>query len=127
MRTNGLTRRDAAATVLVAVAVTIYGLDEAGIDLPGLSGVRTRASAVFLLGAVAFAIGGRTDAFTQRGVVLPIVSVLTVLGLATLVMGVAAIAGGGETFLTALVGCIALLWFGATARHMTTRHRGRHG
>jgi len=120
MRGAGLTRRDAVASALVAAAVTFYALTQAGVDVAGLDSVRMRATAVFLLGAFACGAGSASDAFTERGVLLPIVSVLTVLGLGTLVVGLAAIITGGPEFLAGLVGGIVLLWFGATLRHLTT-------
>ena len=120
MRVTGLTRRDAVATCFVAAAMTLYALTETGVDVPGMSSVRMRASAVFLLGAFACGAGAAADAFTERGIVLPITSVLTVLGSGTLVVGLAAIITGGEEFLAGLAGGIALLWLGATLRHLTT-------
>lgn len=119
MRVRRLTRRDAVATFFVAAAVTLYALTEAGVDVPGVGGLRMRASAIFLLGIFACGAGSAADAFTERGVVRPIISVLTVLGLGTLVVGLAAIISGGTEFLAGLVGGIVLLWFGATLRHLT--------
>jgi hypothetical protein len=120
MRGAGLTRRDAVATLLVAAAVSFYALTEAGVDVAGLDSVRMRATAVFLLGVFACGAGSASDAFTERGVLRPIVSVLTVLGLGTLVVGLAAIITGGQELLAGLVGGIVLLWFGATLRHLAT-------
>lgn len=119
MRSTGLTRRDAFATVFVAAAMTLYALTEAGVGVPGMDSVRMRASAVFLLGAFAFGAGAAADAFTARGIVEPIVPVLSLLGFATLIVGVVAIAAGSAAFLDGLAGGIALLWLGATLRHMT--------
>src|SRR5690348_3003493 len=120
MRVGRLTRRDAVASLLVAAAVTFYALTEAGVDVPGMNSMRMRATAVFVLGVFACGAGAASDAFTERGVVLPIISVLTVLGLGTLVVGVAAIITGGQELLAVLVGGVVLLWFGATLRHLTT-------
>lgn len=120
MRITRLTRRDLVATLLVAAAMSFYAITEV-LDVPGFASVRARAVVVFLLGMFACGAGAAADAFTARGVVPPIISVLSVLGFGTLVVGVAAIAGAGSAFLTGLVGGIALLWFGATLRHLTSR------
>lgn len=124
MRGSRLTKKDAAATALMAAAMALYALTESGVAVPGMDSARMRASAVFLLGVFAFGAGAASDAFTERGVILPIISVLTVLGLATLVVGIAAILSGSVLLLDALVGGIGLLWFGATLRHLTTPRAG---
>ena len=125
MRSSRLTKKDAVATGLVAAAMALYALTESGVGLPGMDSTRMRASAIFLLGALACGAGAASDAFTERGVTLPVVSALTVLGLATLVVGVVAMVGGSAVLLDALVGGIGLLWFGATLRHLTTPRASR--
>lgn len=112
--------RDALATLLVAGALTLYAVTEAGIDVAGLDTVRMRASAVFLLGALACGAGAAPNAFTERGVVLPVISVLSVIGAATLVVGLVAITAGSAAFLTALAAGIAVLWVLTTLRHLAT-------
>lgn len=125
MRIYRLTRKDAVATGLVAAAMALYALTETGVGVPGMDSARMRASAIFLLGVLACGAGAASDAFTERGVILPIILVLTVLGVATLVVGVVAIVSGSAVLVDALAGGIGLLWFGATLRHLTATPASR--
>jgi hypothetical protein len=120
MRLQRLDVTDFVAGLLVAGATTIYSAGVAGADLPGLGGVRARACAVFLFGALACGAGARRDAFQGDAAGGRFVAVLNAVGVLTLVVGVTAIVLGSTEYLTALMIGIGVLWVGATLRHLTT-------
>jgi peptidoglycan/LPS O-acetylase OafA/YrhL len=114
---NRLDVTDLVAGLLVAGAITIYAAGVAGADL---GGTRARASAVFLLGALACGVGARRDAFQGEGASSRAVAALNAAGVVTLIVGITAIVLGSEGYLAALIAGIGALFLGATARHLLT-------
>lgn len=114
MRLHRLAVTDLFAGMLVAGAMTVYIAGLYGADL---GGTRARASAVFLLGAFACGMGARRGAF-EAGAATRAVAALTAVGVVTLIVGVTAMVLGSESYLTALVVGIDVLWLGATTRHL---------
>ena len=117
MRIRRLDVTDFVAGMLVAGATTIYAAGLAGADL---GGVRARASAVFLFGALACGVGARRDAFFGEGAQARSVAALTAIGVMTLIVGVTAMILGSASYLTALMVGIWALWIGTTVRHLLT-------
>jgi hypothetical protein len=115
---NRLDVTDLVAGLLVAGALTIYAAGAAGADL---GGARVRASAVFLLGALACGVGARRDAFQGEATSGRAVAALNAAGVLTLIVGITAIVLGSEGYLTALITGIGALFLGATARHLFTQ------
>jgi peptidoglycan/LPS O-acetylase OafA/YrhL len=111
---NRLDVTDLVAGLFVAGAVTIYAAGVAGTDL---GGTRARASAVFLLGALACGVGARRDAFTE-GASSRAIAALSAAGVVTLIVGTTAIVLGSQGYLAALITGICALFLGATARHL---------
>lgn len=81
---NRLDVSDFIAGLLVAGAVTIYAAGVAGSDL---GGTRARASAVFLLGALACGVGARRDAFEGEDAGSRAIAALNATGVVTLIIG----------------------------------------
>lgn len=105
-----LSRRDAAATALTALAVVTFVATHEGwnVWLVGDSR-RWAAGAIFALGAVTCGLGS-----PGRG---PATRLLATLGVAALVLAVLALATGSLTPLSLLVVDIVLLWAASTVRH----------
>jgi hypothetical protein len=116
MRIQRLNVTDLMAGLLVAGATTIYIAGATGADL---GGVRARASAVFLLGMLACAVGARRDAFEGRAAAGRFTAALSAAGVLTLIVGITAIILSHTEYLTALMVGIGVLWVGATIRHLT--------
>ena len=115
---NRLDVTDFVAGLLVAGAVTIYTAGVAGADL---GGTRARASAIFLLGALACGVGARRDAFQGEGASSRAIAALNAAGVVTLIVGITAIVLGSEGYLAALITGIGALFLGATARHLLAK------
>lgn len=112
---NRLDVTDLVSGLLVAGAVTIYAAGLAGAEL---GGTRARASAVFLLGALACSVGARRDAFQGDAASSRAIAALNAAGIVTLIVGITAIVLGSVGYLAALIGGICVLFVGATARHL---------
>lgn len=107
-----LTRKDAAATVLTALAVLAFAATHEGwnVWLIGDSH-RWAAGAILVLGALTCGLGTRArDGATM---------VLGLLGAVALVLAVLAIVTGSLTLLSLLVLDYVLLWAGSLLRHAT--------
>ena|SRR2546429_296635 len=105
-----LTRKDAAAAALTALAVLAYlATHEAwGVPLVGESH-RWAAGAILLLGSMTCGLGSPgKDAATK---------LLALLGIAAFVLGVLALATGSLTPLSLLVVDVVALWAASTLRH----------
>jgi hypothetical protein len=122
----GLTWKDGLATVFVGAAALLYMLFQGGVTVAGLSGPRALTVAIFALGIGGcytakshmedvYGVGGRA-----RPPLLYIVLV-SVLGGAMLVAGLAAFSGGSASALATLTGAMVALWALATIRHATSR------
>jgi hypothetical protein len=106
-----LTRKDAEATVLVALAVAVFFAyhQSWGVPLVGDS-IRWAAGAVALLGAMTCSVA-QPDRL--GGPMLP----STILGIAALVLVVTTLVFGSLTLFSLLVVDIVALWLVSTIRH----------
>jgi hypothetical protein len=126
-----LTWRDALATVFVLMAVAVYALWLAGVEVFGMSSVRAIGLVVLGLGlaasvvAVVYGVGaGLLDASRIYLVVT------SLLGLGALIAGVVVLAAESEPMLAALVIATGAMWILATVRHArlaTTEHGSERG
>jgi hypothetical protein len=117
-----LTRKDAAATVLTALAVLAFvATHEAwNVWLIG-SSHRWAAGAITVLGMMSCSLGSAGAEMGKH----PATRLLAVVGTAVLVFAVWAIATGSLTALALLVVADIVLWGGATLRHAWPT--GTHG
>lgn len=121
-----LTWKDGLATVFVGAAVVLYVQWVGGTTVAGLSGPRPLGIEIFGLG-----IGGCFTAKSHMEAVygvggrpsppLPYVVLASLLGGVTLVAGIVALVGGGDTAPATLTGAMVALWALATIRHSTSR------
>jgi hypothetical protein len=101
-----LTRKDAAAAALTALAVLVFLATHEGWGVPLVGGShRSAAGAIFLLGSPG------KDAATK---------LLAILGITALVLAVLAVASGSLTPLSLLVVDMVALWAVATLRHVAS-------
>jgi hypothetical protein len=116
-----MTWRDGLATVFVLVAVGIYGVWLADVDVFGL-GVRGIGAIVLALGLAASVIavvyGVGAGLLHARKSYLAAASVI---GLVACGAGVATLLDASESMLVALVGTTVVLWAMATIRHAIGR------
>jgi hypothetical protein len=105
-----LTRKDAAAAALVALAALVFLATHEGWGVP-LVGESRRwaAGAIFLLGSMTCGLGSPGKGAATK--------LLAVLGVAALVLGVLAVATGSLTPLSLLVVDVVALWAVSTLRH----------
>jgi hypothetical protein len=105
-----------AATALVAVAGLLYGLDRAGVDVPGGGSARGLSAMIFVLGFVACITGADPEAFAPT---TPRINMFlnSVLGTTTLAAGVIAMTTGSTAWQTVLLVAMLVLWV------VTTIHR----
>jgi hypothetical protein len=114
-----LTGKDAAATLLTALAVVVFAATHEGWNVWLVGGShRWAAGAVMLLGMLTCGLGspGRTGGFATK--------LLATLGIVAFALGVLALVTGSLTALSLLVAAIVALWALSTARHaLGGRHR----
>ena len=105
-----LTRKDAAATALTALAMLVFFATHEGWGVPLVGGShRWAAGAIFVLGSLTCGLGSPgKDRATK---------LLAVLGVAALVLAVLAVATGSLTPLSLLVVDMVALWAISTLRH----------
>ena len=108
---NTLTRRDATAAVLTATAVLTFAAAHEGWNVP-LVGDSPRWAAVVIL-----ALGIGTCGLGRRDPSSPFTPLLSALGAAAAVLGIAAVATGSLTVLSLLVVDYAVLWAMTTFGH----------
>lgn len=113
-----LTRKDAAATLLTALAVLVFvaAHESWNVWLIGSSN-RWAAVAITLIGAVTCGFGSAADEMSQQGGMGPATKFLAGVGVAAGVLAIWAIASGSLTALSLLVVAIVVLWAGSTLRH----------
>jgi hypothetical protein len=116
-----MTWRDGLATAFILVAIVIYALWLAGVEVFGL-GVRGIGAIVLGLGlaasviAVVYGVGaGLLDAHKAY------LAAASVIGVLAGVVGVATLLDRSETMLGALVVATVALWAMATVRHAITK------
>ena len=120
MRTSRIGPRDFIATILVALAATLYGLTQSGVDLPGFGSTRAVAAGVFVLGMFSCGIGAEVDAYNRPGVTRAVMAVISIVGAVALIAGILAMTIGSETMLTVLVAGTITVWLLTTLRHALT-------
>jgi hypothetical protein len=111
-----LTWKDAAATMVTAVVLALYGAYLAGVALPLVSGPRALAGTVLVLGFVGCALGN--GAMTGERYRVPRYTTATALGVTSLVAGLWALLTGNGVALAVLVAATVTLWAMATAFHL---------
>ena len=113
-----LTRKDAAATLLTALAVLVFvaAHESWNVWLIGSSN-RWAAVAITLIGAVTCGFGSAADEMSQQGGMGPATKLLAGVGVVAGVLAIWAIASGSLTALSLLVVAIVVLWAGSTLRH----------
>jgi hypothetical protein len=114
-----LSRRDAFATMFVAIALGIYLAWALGLELPGFGAVGGVALAVLVLGVVASASAVVPDFDRLIHGSRVYVVVASALGLLALAAGMYSIIAGEAAALTTLVLATIAMWAMATARHAT--------
>jgi hypothetical protein len=105
-----MTRKDLEATVFTILAVAVYAAQHEGWSLPVIGDSRRwAAGAILVLGMAACSRGTHARGSMS---VLP-----SVLGVAALVLGVAAIWTASMRSLSLLIADVVLLWVVSTWRH----------
>jgi hypothetical protein len=105
-----LTRKDAAAAGLTALAVLVFLATHEGWGVPLVGDShRWAAGAIFLLGSLTCGLGSPGKDAAAK--------VLAILGVAALVLAAFAVATGSLTPLSLLVSDIVALWAVSTVRH----------
>ena len=120
-----ITWRDGVATVLVAIAVVLYVLWLAGIEVVGASSVKALGAVILGLGLVASVIAvvygvGRWAGCPPR----VYLAMASAIGLLALVAGVAVLVTANEVWLGTLVAATVVLWPMATVRHAMLAEEG---
>ncbi|MEV4808103.1 hypothetical protein AB0K18_49660 [Nonomuraea sp. NPDC049421] len=108
-----LTWKDALATVVAGVNVTIYVAFTQGADLPVIGDVRGAAGAILLLGLVGGCALGAVPG-EYKGLY---VGVMSTAGGVALLAGLFALVLASEVALAVLFFCTIALWLVATLRH----------
>jgi hypothetical protein len=108
-----LTRKDAAAAALTALAVLVFLATHEGWSVPLVGDShRWAAGAIFLLGSLTCGLGSPDKDRATK--------LLAILGVTALALAVLAVATGSLTLLSLLVVDMVALWAVSTLRH--TRH-----
>ena len=110
--------RDSIATLLVALAVVIYGAWALGLALPALTTVEVIAVGILVLGvaaSVSAVVPGFGELLHGSRTYLAATSLLGVLALAG---GIYAVATGEAIALAILAVATVILWALSTARHL---------
>jgi hypothetical protein len=113
-----LTWHDAAATVPVAAAVGAYAANRTGAGLPLLSSPRAVATAVFVLGVAACALGGGIATGGEPPRHSPWTMVLWLHGPAALLIAVLVWVTDSSAVLDSLVVLLVLMWLIARTHHV---------
>jgi hypothetical protein len=116
-----LTRKDAAATVLTALAVLVFAAAQGSwnVWLVGSSN-RWAAGVVLLLGVATCSLGTAGEEMGRDNAT----RILAAIGTLALLTGLWALAMGSLTALSLLVVCTVALWAGSTLRHAWHPTRG---
>jgi dipeptide/tripeptide permease len=116
-----LTWRDGLATLLVATAVAVYGLWVTETAMTGLSTRTVTVIALALGMAACTSVGSSTAAMygpvTGRRPAAVYTVGVTILGVASLVAAVIALAVASEAMLGTFIASMVALWLVATLRH----------
>jgi len=113
-----LTRKDAAATLLTALAVLVFLAAHQSWDV-WLIGADNRwaAAAITLIGAVTCSLGSAADEMSKEGGMSSATRLLSAFGAVTGLLAVWAIVSGSLTALSLLTAGVVVLWAGSTLRH----------
>ena len=112
-----IARRDRIATVVVALAVIVYGLWASGSALPGMDGIRITGLVVLSLGFVASAsavVPGFDELLHGNKVYLVVTSLI---GLVAFAGGVVMLVDASEVALGVVIAAMIVLWMIATVHH----------
>lgn len=113
-----LTRKDAAATLLTALAVLVFLAAHQSWDVWLIgSGNRWAAVAITVIGAVTCGLGSAADEMSKGGGMSPATKLLSAVGAVTGLLAIWAIVSGSLTALSLLTAAIVVLWAGSTLRH----------
>lgn len=117
--------RDRIATLLVALAVVVYGLWATGSALPGMDGIRITGLVVLGLGfaASASAVVPGFDELLHGNKLYMIVTSL--IGLVAFAGGVVMLVGSSEVALGVVMAAMVVLWMIATIHHTVLAQAGR--
>lgn len=117
--------RDRIATLLVALAVVVYGLWATGSALPGMDGIRITGLVVLGLGfaASASAVVPGFDELLHGNKLYMIVTSL--IGLVAFAGGVVMLVGSSEVALGVVMAAMVVLWMIATIHHTVLAQPGR--
>jgi hypothetical protein len=113
-----LTRKDAGATFLTALAVLAFLAAERSWDvwLIGSSN-RWSALAITALGVGACVLGSAADEMSKEGGMSPATRILSIAGAVTGIVAIWAVVSGSSTALWLLIAGVVVLWAGSTLRH----------
>ena len=116
-------RTDRVASICVGLALVLYMLWLAGVELPGLAGVRALGAVALVLGFVASATAV-VPAFDElvHGSKAYVVA-MSVIGLVALISGIRLMLDASEVALAVLMGAMVVMWVAATVRHSITPTR----
>ena len=113
-----LTRKDAVATFVTALAVLVFLAAHQSWDvwLIGSSN-RWAAAAITLLGVAGCALGSAADEMSSEGGMSTATRFLSAVGAVTGLLAIWALVSGSLTALSLLTVGIVILWAGSTLRH----------
>ena len=119
-----LTRNDALAGAVTALAVLVYAASASGADvwLVGPSH-RWAALVILLLGIRGCMYGSASQAPAEMD---GPTKALAAIGIASLLVGVLAMVTGNLVALHLLIACVVALWLGATVRHAAAHAPAEH-
>ena len=120
-----ISKRDAIATGLVAVAIVVYALWAADAALPGMSGVRASGIVVLALGFAASASAVVPNFHRLLHGSRIYLAVTSLIGIVAVVAGLAVVINASATGLGVLVAAMVVLWLIATMHHSRLTRSGR--
>jgi len=113
-----LTRKDAAATFVTALAALVFLAAHQSWDVWLIgSSYRWAAVAITLLGMVGCALGSAADGMDREGGMSTATRFLSAVGAVTGLLAIWAILSGSLTALSLLTLGVVVLWAGSTVRH----------
>jgi hypothetical protein len=117
-------RRDRIATLVVALAVAVYGLWAAGWAVPGLDGIRVTGLVVLGLGFIASAsavVPGFDELVHGNKLYMAVTSLI---GSVAFTAGVVTLVSASEVALGVVVASMIVLWLIATVHHTALAQAG---
>ena len=111
-------RRDLLATLYVVVAVALYGLWLADVEMAGLASIRSLGIVILALGFAASAtavVPGFEGLLHGSKLYL---AAMALIGVVALVAGVLLLLDGTEVMLTVVMAAMVAMWIASTIRHV---------